>query len=78
MKRKMDRRVLSHDDVAEHIIKSEGLAFALGAAMGATHEDEFRQARAYLKKAIVDALQEAFDLGFRAAGGSIHKLDILR
>ena len=57
----MDRR----EEVAERIIKSEGLAFALASSVG--KEGDIREARTYLKKAIVGALATEFERGIGAA-----------
>lgn len=46
-----------YDDRAENIIKVQGLSFALAAMNG--NNADIREARLYLKKAIVEALLEA-------------------
>lgn len=47
----------SHDEIAESIIRREGLTFALAASSG--KEGDLREARAYLKAAIIRALVAA-------------------
>lgn len=57
----MTKRILSHDDVARDIITGRNTALVPANAE-------------YLIKEISVALQAAFDLGFRAAGGSVGEL----
>lgn len=50
-----------HEKIAERIIKSEGLAFALASSVG--RGDDLRQARGFLRDAIVMALGTEFSRG---------------
>lgn len=50
-----------HDKLAERIIASEGLTFALAVSVG--KEGDLRKAREYLKKAICRALADEFARG---------------
>lgn len=70
--REKPKAVLGHAEIADRICKTEGMTFALAASSG--KEGDLREARKYLHTAIASALQEAFDCGFRAAGGSIAAL----
>lgn len=54
-----ERKVSSHADIAREIITGRNTALVPANAD-------------YLIREITDALQNAFDLGFRAAGGTVH------
>ena len=54
-----------HDEMAEKIITTEGLTFALASASG--KKGDLEKARAFLKKAIVSALDSEFNRGCDAA-----------
>lgn len=57
----MDRRVGSHTEIARDIILGRNIALV-------------RDNADYLIAEIADALQDAFDLGFKAAGGTVTDL----
>lgn len=57
---------MTWDDRAEAIIKCQGLAFALAVSSG--NEADMREARMYLKNAIVRALLDAVLAGDRSGG----------
>lgn len=59
------RRITSHEDVARNIILGRNTALV-------------RANAEYLIREITHALQDAFDLGFRAAGGSVSAAPVLR
>jgi hypothetical protein len=53
-----------HDDTAEHIITTAGLAFSLATKFG--KDTDLREARGHLKDAIVRALENELRLGVEA------------
>lgn len=54
-----------HEETAERIITTEGLAFALASNLASP--DGLREARGYLRAAIVKALEDEFARGQRVA-----------
>lgn len=57
----MTERVLSHDELAAEILDRNWYRL----------QGKRADAKAHLKAEIAAALQDAFDLGFRAAGGTV-------
>ena len=53
-----------HEDAAEHIITTAGLAFSLATKFG--KDGDLREARGHLKDAIVRALENEMRLGVEA------------
>lgn len=56
---------MKHEDAAEKIITTEGLAFSLASLDG--KHDDLRKARQYLKTAIMRELTVAYESGFADA-----------